>query len=59
MQFIMSFIWALLISGAISYVLASMAGDPFNLTHTIVLAIILTLAVYVLGGGLLKEDSEH
>lgn len=56
MRFIMSFIWAMLISSAISYVLTSMSGDPFNLAHAAILGVIITLAIYILGEGIIKED---
>ncbi|MFD1037707.1 DUF2929 family protein [Virgibacillus byunsanensis] len=58
MRFISAIFWALLISGVISYVLSSMAGDPFNFTHTIILAGILSVGVFALGGAL-KEESDH
>jgi hypothetical protein len=55
----MSFIWAMLVSCAISYVLSSMAGDPFVLSHALILGVIITIAVYILGEGLLKEKSSY
>lgn len=58
MRFLWTFIWALLIGGVISYILSSMSGDPFNLVHSITLSIILTIAVFLLGEGVLKEQSE-
>ena len=51
----MVLIWSVLISSAISYVLTSMAGDPFNLTHVLVLAGIFFVAITLLGEGILKE----
>lgn len=59
MRFVMTFIWAMLISSAISYVLTSMADDPFNLTHALILGVIFTIVVFVLGEGILKEDSKQ
>ncbi len=59
MRFVMSFIWAMLVSCAISYVLSSMAGDPFVLSHALILGVIITIAVYILGEGLLKEKSSY
>lgn len=58
MRFIFPIAWALVISGVISYVLASMGSEPFNLLHTLVLAIILCIAVFLLGEGILKESDE-
>jgi len=58
MRLIMTIIWSLLISSAISYVLTSMAGDPFNFTHTVVLTIIFVVAIVALSEGALNE-SKH
>lgn len=35
MRFIVSMFWALLIGGAIAYVLSSMGNEPFNLVQSI------------------------
>lgn len=59
MRFIMTLIWALLISSAISYVLTSMAGDPFEFTHALILGVIFAIAIFILGEGVLKEDNKH
>ncbi|SFA82333.1 Protein of unknown function [Lentibacillus halodurans] len=59
MRFFWSFFWAILISGVISYVLTSMAGNEFQPISTLIVAIILTLVVYVLGEGVLKAENEH
>lgn len=59
MRFLLPLVWALLISGVISYVLSSMAGNPFNLTNTVILAVIITIAISVLGEGVLKGESEQ
>lgn len=59
MRFIWTIIWAVLFSGTISYVLASMAGESFNLTATLIMAGIFSLAVWVLGEGLLKEEKQN
>ncbi|MEW9674971.1 YjzD family protein [Lentibacillus sp. L22] len=58
MRFFWTFIWALAIGGVISYILSAMAGEPFNVIHTLVLSIIFTIAIYVLGEGILKEQAE-
>lgn len=58
MRFFWTFIWALLIGGAISYILTNMNGEPFNLVHSIILSVIFTIAVFLLGEGVLKEQNE-
>ncbi|GAA0593098.1 hypothetical protein GCM10009001_06510 [Virgibacillus siamensis] len=55
MRFIAPLIWAFLISCVISYVLTSMGGTPFNLTSTIAMAIVLSIGVFFLGEGVLKQ----
>lgn len=55
-RIIMAIVWAFILSVAISYVLTSMAGEPFNLSHTFVVAGILVVAVIALGDGALKES---
>ncbi|SDQ88337.1 Protein of unknown function [Virgibacillus subterraneus] len=59
MRFLLPLVWALLISGVISYVLSSMAGNPFNLMNTVILAVIVTIAISILGEGALKSESEQ
>ncbi len=59
MRFLLPLVWALLISGVISYVLSSMAGNPFNLMNTVILGVIITIAISVLGEGVLKGESEQ
>ena len=49
MKYVMTLIWSMLLSFIVSYVLSSMAGDPFILTQAIVLGIIFFLAVIGLG----------
>lgn len=58
MRFIWTFIWSLLLSGVLSYILTSMGGTTFNLLHTLVLAIILTVAVFTLAEGVLKDGKK-
>lgn len=48
MRFIMTLFWALLIGGALSYVLASMNGDPFNLTQSLALSIGTAIGIVLL-----------
>lgn len=58
MRYFMTIFWSLLISGVVSYVLSSMAGEPFNLSNSIILAIIMTIIIFILGDGLLKEQND-
>lgn len=55
----MVLIWSILISAAVSYVLTSMAGEPFDLTLSAVVAGIFFIAIILLGDVVLKEDKEH
>lgn len=58
MRYFMTIFWSLLISGVVSYVLSSMAGEAFNLAHSIILAVIMTIFIFILGDGLLKEQKD-
>ncbi|MED4476297.1 MULTISPECIES: DUF2929 family protein [Bacillaceae] len=57
MRYIASIVWAILISFAISYVLSSMGGEPFVLSHSLILAALFSIAVFILGDVVLKEDN--
>ncbi|MFC4559303.1 DUF2929 family protein [Virgibacillus kekensis] len=59
MRFVIPFIWALLISFVIAYVLTSMAGSTVDLFSTFVVAVILTLTAFILGEGILKDGTEQ
>lgn len=52
----MTIIWAVLISGVLSYVLSSMGDAEFVLKDTLILAGILSVAIFILGDGLLKDN---
>lgn len=54
----MTIIWSLLISLAISFVLTSMAGDPFIISEAVILAVIFVVVIVLLGDGVLKEESK-
>lgn len=58
MRYIMTIFWAVLISLAVSYVLTSMSGDPFVVRDALILAGIFSLAVFLLGDAVHKEDSK-
>ena len=55
-RYIMTIFWAILISGVLSYVLSSMGDAKFVLTDTLILAGILSVAIFILGDGLLKDN---
>lgn len=57
MRLIMTIIWAVILSFAITYVLTSMANEPFNVTHTLVVASLIVVGVVALSEGALKEDN--
>ncbi|MUK90589.1 DUF2929 family protein [Ornithinibacillus sp. L9] len=59
MRYLMTIIWAVLISSTLSYVLSSMAGEPFPVTDTLVLSAIVSIVIFVLGDGVLKVNSEN
>ncbi|MBO1003610.1 DUF2929 family protein [Pseudogracilibacillus auburnensis] len=46
----MTIIWALLIGGALAYVLASMAGEPFNVTQSLAFSISMIIGIVLLDG---------
>jgi len=50
MRFIITIIWALLISSALAYVLSSMGGDVFNVTQAIGLAVSAFVIILILDG---------
>lgn len=58
MRYIMSAIWAILISFAVSYVLVSMGGEAFSVGDSLILAAIFFIATVLLGDGVLKESNE-
>lgn len=59
MRYIVVFIWSFLISSAASYVLTSMAGEPFNLNHTLILTVFFFIIVTLLGEVVLKEENKQ
>lgn len=58
MRFIMTIVWALLIGGALSYVLSSMNGDPFNLTQSLALSIGTIIAIVLMDVVLTVSEPE-
>ncbi len=57
MRYIMTIVWAVLISAAVSYVLTSMGGEPFVLSEALILSAVFVVAAFILGDGVLKEKS--
>lgn len=58
MRYIMTAVWAVVISLVVSYVLTSMAGEPIVLTEILLLAALFVIASIVLSEGILKEEKE-
>ena len=54
----MTIVWALLIGGALAYILSSMAGDSFNLTQSISFSAIAFIAILLLDGVLSAQDKQ-
>ncbi|MGM8212663.1 DUF2929 family protein [Virgibacillus sp. W0430] len=59
MRYIMTVFWAVLISGVVSYVLSSMASEPFSVSDSLILAAIMAIIIFVLGDGLLKNQEDN
>lgn len=58
MRVIMAIVWALILSLAISYVLTSMGGEPFNITPIFAVTAFIFIAVVILGDGVLRQSDE-
>lgn len=54
----MTIIWALLIGGAIAYVLSSMADQPFNLTQSVVFSGAVFLFILIVDAVLTTQEPE-
>jgi len=58
MRFIMTLIWSLAIGSAISYMLSAMGGQVFSLTQMFAMAGTISIAVFVVGEGILGDSPE-
>ena len=58
MKYIMTIVWAILISAALTYVLANMAGDSFVLAEAGILATVLAVFIFILGDVVIKSEKE-
>lgn len=58
MRYIITIIWSLLLGAALSYVLSSMAGDPFVIAEAGILAAIIAVFVFILGDGLIEKAEQ-
>lgn len=58
MRFLMTIFWAALISSVLSYVLTSMADEPFNLIQTVWLMVAMSIAIFLLDAAVLKEQND-
>jgi len=59
LRFFVVIIWSFLVSTIVSYVLTSMAGEPFNLNHTMILAAFFVVVITILGEFVLKEEKSN
>ncbi|MDY0407877.1 DUF2929 family protein [Virgibacillus soli] len=59
MRYIMTIIWAFIISTVVSYVLSSMAGEGFAMNGTVALAAVFIVAIFILGGILRDNHQEN
>jgi len=59
LRFFVIIIWSFLVSTIVSYVLTSMAGEPFNLNHTLILATFFFIFITILGEFVLKEEKSN
>ncbi|WP_217585942.1 DUF2929 family protein [Lentibacillus saliphilus] len=58
MRYIVTMVWSLLIGAAVSYVLSSMAGAAFELSHGLITGVIIGIGVLILGEGVLKGNTQ-
>ncbi|MDL4842912.1 DUF2929 family protein [Aquibacillus rhizosphaerae] len=58
MRYLITIIWALLISLVISYVLTSMAGEELRMAPIFFLVAIFSIVTFIVGDGILKEDKK-
>jgi len=58
MRFIMTIVWALLIGGALAYVLASMGGESFNWTQSLLYSAGAFVAIIFLDGVLTTQHPD-
>ncbi|HLR71023.1 MAG TPA: DUF2929 family protein [Pseudogracilibacillus sp.] len=58
MKLIMTIIWSLLIGGALSYILTSMGGEPFNMTQSIVFSASSFITILLLDGILTTQEQD-
>ncbi len=49
MKYVMTLVWSMLLSLVVSYVLGSMAGDPFILSEAVILGVIFFITITLLG----------
>lgn len=59
MRYIMVVIWSVLVGLAVSYVLTSMANEPFSLSNSLVLSAVFAIFVILLAEIGLKEQNNH
>ncbi|ENH96170.1 hypothetical protein J416_12192 [Gracilibacillus halophilus YIM-C55.5] len=58
MKYLVTIFWSVLISFLVAYVLSSMAGETFNISGVFALAAVFSIAIIILGDGILDEGHE-
>ncbi|MBB6453031.1 hypothetical protein HNQ94_001479 [Salirhabdus euzebyi] len=56
MRFIWAFIWSLLLSSMVVYVISNMSGKTFDFVSAIALGVGFAVIITVIGDGVLKDD---
>ncbi|SHG23024.1 YjzD family protein [Ornithinibacillus halophilus] len=59
MRYLWTIIWAVLITFVLSYVLSSMGGAEFLLVDTLIVAAVFSIAIFILGDGVLRQKKEQ
>lgn len=60
MRYIITFIWALMLTQMVNFVLNSLGGGgPYNVWSGVLLAVLITLAIVILDFILKPEDTEE
>lgn len=55
MRYIMTLIWGIAIGSAISYMLSAMGGQGFSFSMMLAMVVVISIAVFVLGEGILEK----
>lgn len=58
MRYVFTLLWAVLISSAVSYILTSMANEPFNVTLLGILAVIIFIVITLIDVALSSGEKQ-